>query len=692
MNAPPRRQPELLPSACPHDCPSTCALEVERLAPDRIGRIRGASDNPYTAGVVCAKTARYAERVHHPARLTQPMRRIGEKGAGRAAFRPISWDDALDLVAEGLARAAQRHGSEAVWPYYYAGTMGLVQRDGIDRLRHVMKYSHQKTTICNGLSDPGWTAGAGVKRGVDPREMALSDLIVIWGSNVVATQVNVMTHVARARKQRGAKLVVVDPYRNGTAQQADMHLAVRPGTDGALACAVMHVLFREGFADRDYMARYTDAPDELEAHLATRGPNWAAPITGVPVDEIVAFARLYGATRRSFLRIGYGFSRSRNGSHNLHAVSCLPAVTGAWRHEGGGALYSNASLYRIDNTLIRGKDRMDRSLRTLDMSRIGPVLTGDKRDIGDGPPVAALYIQNTNPMVVAPEQNRVREGFRRDDLFVAVHEQFLTETAAMADVVLPATMFVEHDDIYAGGGHTFLQVTKKIIEPPGACRSNHEVNCAIAKRLGAEHPGFDVTAWQLIDATLRASGLPDAETAYKMRWIDCALPFERMHFLDGFGHKDKRFHFKADWAAIGALHAGMPAFPDHFDVIDKATTEHPFRMVTAPARSFLNTSFTETPGSQAREGRPTALVHPEDCAALGVGEGDRLRLGNRRGSVVVRAKPFDGLQKGVVIVEGIWPNGAFEEGIGINALTSADPGRPRGGAVFHDTAVWLRRG
>ena len=634
---------------------------------------------------------RRTERVHHPARLTEPLQRVGEKGGGRAAFRPIGWDDALDLVAEGLARAAQRYGSEAVWPYYYAGTLGLVQRDGIDRLRHVMRYSHQKTTICTGLSDPGWVAGAGVKRGVDPREMAEADLIVIWGSNAVATQVNVMSHVSRARKARGAKLVVVDPYRNGTAEAADLHLAVRPGTDGALACAVMHVLFKEGYADRAYLARYADVPDELETHLATRGPDWAAPITGLDADAIVAFARLYGTTKRSFLRIGYGFSRSRNGSHNLHAVSCLPAVTGAWQHRGGGALYANGALYRIDDTLIRGKDRLDRSLRTLDMSRIGPVLTGERADLGDGPPVAAMFIQNTNPMAVAPESLKVRDGFKRDDLFVAVHEQFLTETAAMADVVLPATMFVEHDDIYKGGGHTFLQVTRKIVEPPGTCRSNHEVLCALAKRLGAEHPGFEMTAWELIDATLRASGLPDAETAHAMRWIDCALPFERMHFLDGFGHKDRRFHFKADWAAIGALHEGMPALPDHFACIDAATPEHPFRMVTAPARSFLNTSFTETPGSQAREGRPTVLVHSDDCRALGLGAGDRVRLGNRRGSVVVRAKPFDGLQPGVVVVEGIWPNAAFEEGLGINALTSADPGPPNGGAVFHDTAVWARR-
>ena len=392
--------------------------------------------------------ARYAERQHHPARLSQPLRRIGEKGAGLDAFRPISWDTALDEVAEALTRAAQRHGSETVWPYYYAGTMGLVQRDGINRLRHVMRYSREDLTICNALSDAGWLAGVGAKRGVDGREIAKSDLIVVWGGNPVSTQVNVMTHIATARRERGARLVVVDPYRTATAERADLHLAPLPGTDGALACAVMHVLFKEGYADRAYMVRYTDDPAGLEAHLATRDPAWAAGITGLSEDEIVDFARLYGRAKRSYIRVGYGFSRSRNGSAQLFAVSCLPAVTGAWAYEGGGALYSNLGLVAIDHTLIEGLDRLDPITRMLDQSRIGPVLTGDPRDLGDGPPVSALFVQNTNPMVVAPESRLVHRGFARSDLFVCVHEQFMTETAAMADIVLPATTFLEHDDIY----------------------------------------------------------------------------------------------------------------------------------------------------------------------------------------------------------------------------------------------------
>ena len=678
-------------SACPHDCPSTCALEVERLSSDRVGKVRGGRHNPYTAGVICAKVARYADRVHHPDRLTQPLFRVGDKGVGRATFRPIGWEEALDLLAERFVQAAQRHGPEAVFPYFYAGTMGLVQRDGIQRLRHVMGYSRQLSTICVGLSDAGWIAGAGVKRGLDGREIADADLVVMWGGNPVNTQVNVMTQIARARKERGAKLVVVDPYRTGTAEQADLHLMLRPGTDGALAAAVMHVLFRDGYADRAYMTRYTDVPEELERHLAARTPDWAAAITGLSSEEIVRFAQLYGATKRSFLRLGYGFTRSRNGAANMHAASCLPAVTGAWQHPGGGALYSNTGLYPIDRSLIEGLDRLDRTVRRMDQSRLGPILTGDKRDLGEGPPVTAMLIQNTNPMMVCPEHMKVREGFSRPDLFLAVHEQFMTETAAMADLVLPATTFLEHDDFYIAGGHTFLQVARKAIEPVGQARSNHDLLCALARRLGADHRGFEMTAWQLIEATFNASGLPDPASVYEQGGHDCAQDFETRHFLNGFAHPDGKFRFKPDWSEIGPCHERMPALPDHMAVIDEAEPERPFRLVTAPARSFLNSTFTETSASREREGRPTALVHPQDCARLGITEGDLVRISNRRGSVLVHARPFPGLQPGVLVVEGIWPNAAFVGGVGINALTSADAGFPAGGAVFHDTAVALAR-
>jgi anaerobic selenocysteine-containing dehydrogenase len=674
-------------SVCPHDCPSTCALEVEVLGNNRIGAVHGARDNSYTAGVICAKVARYAERIHHPDRLMHPLQRTGPKGSGQ--FKRISWDEALDRIGERFQDATAKHGAEAVWPFFFAGTMGLVQRDGINRLRNVMRYSRQKMTICTTLPEIGWLAGVGQSRALDPREMAKSDLIVVWGGNPVATQVNVMTHVTRARKERGAKVVVIDPYKTPTAAVADIHLAPRPGTDGALACAVMHVAFRDGYADRAYMARYTDVPTALEAHLATRGPAWASGITGLPVAEIESFAKLYCSTQRSFLRLGYGFARGRNGAANMHAVSCLPAVTGAWQHEGGGALWSNRGMYGWNKSLIEGLDAVDTRVRVLDMSRVGSVLTGDRSELGDGPQVHAMIIQNQNPLDVCPDSNRVRRGFAREDLFVATHEQFMTETCRWSDIVLPATMFMEHDDLYQAGGHSHIQIGPKLIDPPGECRSNHEVIQALAARLGAKHPGFAMTAMELVDATLKLSGKPDAETVLRERWIDIMPNWEDSHFLTGFPTKDKRFHFAPDWAALGANHAGMPSLPDHMPFIDDAGPDRPFRLVTAPARSFLNTSFSEMPSGRKREGRPTVIVHPSDAAALGVTDGAKVRLGNARGEVVLHAKVAEGSQPGVLIAESVWPSECFEGGIGINALTSDDPGPPAGGAVFHDTAVWM---
>ncbi|MDP6345520.1 MAG: molybdopterin oxidoreductase family protein [Alphaproteobacteria bacterium] len=691
MNA----KPEIRYSACPHDCPSTCALEVERLDDHTIGRVRGAGDNAYTAGVVCAKVARYAERIHHPDRLTRPLRRRGGKGSGD--FQPIAWDDALDEVAEAFLGIEQRHGAEAIWPYFYAGTMGLVMRDGINRLRHAKKYSGMHPTICVMSAWNGFIAGTGSLAGADPREMAEADCLVIWGTNPVNTQVNVMTHAARARKQRRATIVHIDTYRNGTAEQADMFLCVRPGTDGALACAVMHVLFRDGHANRDYLEKYTDCPAELEAHLREKTPAWAEAITGVPAAEIEAFASLVGTTPKTFLRLGYGFSRQRNGVVNMHAASCIAAVTGSWLEKGGGAFHNNGAIYHWDKSMIEGLDVLDPAVRVMDQSRIGPVLTGDGRDLGDGPPVEGLLIQNTNPMRVAPEHNLVRRGFARDDLFVCVHEQFMTETAQAADIVLPATMFLEHDDVYQGGGHQYITLGPKVVEAPGDCRSNHQVIVALAKRLGASHPGFGMTPWELIDWTLRASGWGDVETLRRERWIDCQPEFAQAHYLDGFAHPDGKFRFAADWSAVlphgfgpeGAPDS-MPKLPDHWPAIEEATAEMPYRLVTAPARNYLNSTFTETPTSQQREGRPTVLIHPEDAGALGIAEGDRLRLGNDRGEVVVPAELFDGLRRGVVVVESIWPNAAFEDGNGINVLTGADPVAPAGGAAFHDNRIWIR--
>ncbi|MFL5002661.1 MAG: molybdopterin-dependent oxidoreductase, partial [Xanthobacteraceae bacterium] len=610
----------------------------------------------------------------------------------------ISWDAALDLVAENFLAAERRDGAQAVWPYYYAGTMGLVMRDGINRLRHVKKYSGFHSTICVNPAYSGFAAGTGRVAGPDPREMAQSDLVVIWGTNAVSTQVNVMTHAVRARKERGAKIVAVDIYMNGTMEQADLAVLVRPGTDAALACAVMHCLFRDGKADWDYLDRYTDAPRELVEHLRTRTPEWAAALTGCPVETIEAFAALVGERKRAYFRLGYGFSRSRNGAVNMHAASCIPAVTGAWRYPGGGAFHNNADIYHWNKSMIEGHDARDRSVRMLDQSRIGAILCGDADALADGPPVTALLIQNTNPVSVAPDQDRVKRGFARDDLFVCVHEQFMTETARVADIVLPATMFLEHDDIYQGGGHQYIVLGAKAIEPPGQCRSNHEVIVSLAQRLGANHPGFRMTARELIDWTLRNSGWGTLDELAAGRWIDCQPDFASAHYLKGFAWPNGKFRFKPDWPNVpfrSPCRAGpvdfMPTLPDHWPVIEDADARHPFRLATSPARNFLNSTFNETATSRAKEVRPTVMIHPADAARLGIAEDDKVVLGNARGEVRLHAKLFAGVRRGVLIAESIWPNDSFEDGRGINTLTGADAIAPYGGAAFHDNKVWVRR-
>ena len=694
MNA--RAKIELRHSTCPHDCPSACALDVEVIDGSAIGRVRGSKLQTYTAGVVCAKVARYAERIHHPERLIHPLKRIGAKGSGQ--FERISWDEALDTIAERFNKAERDFGAQSVWPYYYAGTMGLVMRDGINRLAHAKKYSRFWATICATVAWAGFAAGTGKVAGVDPREMAKSDLIIIWGTNAVATQVNVMTHASRARKERGAKIAAVDVYDNATMKQADIKIILRPGTDGAFACGVMHALFRDGYADLAYLDRYTDCPAELEAHLASRTPEWASAICGVPVPEIEAFARAVGETKRSFFRLGYGFTRSRNGAVQMHAAACIPAVTGAWQYEGGGAFFNNGAIWKFDKTLIEGLDVLDLNTRRLDQSKIGRILTGDPVALKGGSPVKAMLIQNTNPMTVAPEQDLVRRGFGRDDLFVAVHEQFMTETAQMADIVLPATMFMEHDDLYYGGGHQHISVGAKLIEPPGECRSNHEVLRELAKRVGAEHRGFEMSARDIIDETLCVSGKGGIEALEAELWRDLQPDFQTSHYLDGFAHADKKFHFKADWTNIALSNDGlmgawqkMPSLPDHWSVIEEADDEHPFRLATSPSRNFLNTSFTETPSSKKREGSPCVMMHPADAAAIGIADGDLAVLGNQRGVTKLTVKLFSGLRRGVLVAESVHPNHAHIGGQGINILTGAEAIAPHGGAAFHDNKVWVRK-
>jgi anaerobic selenocysteine-containing dehydrogenase len=666
-------------SVCPHDCPSTCALDVDIIDERTIGRVHGAKDDPYTAGVICEKVARYAERIHHPDRLTHPMRRVGKKGAGQ--WQQIGWDEAFDEIVTRWEAIEAEFGAEAIWPYFYAGTMGHVHRDGIARLRHARGYSEQYDTICTGAAWPGYLAGTGLLAGPNPELMAEADCVVIWGTNAVNTQVNVMTHAMRARKDRGARIVAVDIYMNGTMEQADMPILLRPGSDGAFALAVMHVLLRDGLADRAYLARMTDFDAEIEAHIMLRTPEWAAEITGVPVTQIEAFAHLVGTTPKTYFRLGYGFARQRNGGTNMHAALCIPAVTGAWQHRAGGAFHSNSGGWHLDKSLIEGN-----------------VLTGDLKALKTPTPVKALFIQNTNPVNVAPEQELVRAGFARDDLFTVVHEQFMTETAEMADIVLPATMFLEHNDYYRRGGHTRILIGQKLVDAPGECRSNFEVVNELLRRLGAKDESLELTDRQMVAETLRRSNYGELDDIVKTGFIELDVSEEKARFADGFAFSDKKFKFRPAWREI-AKRKGylwtidpdqMPELVDYWDINEKATAETPFKFATSPSRGFLNSTFSETLGSQKRQPTPTVLIRPDDAGANGIASGMKVVLGNARGQVELTAEIFDGLPPGVLIAEGLHRNVSHGNGKGINTLISSDQVPPFGGVAFHDATVWIR--
>jgi anaerobic selenocysteine-containing dehydrogenase len=668
-------------SACPHDCPSTCALEVELLPDGKTGRYRGAPDHPYTRGVLCTKVARYADRAHAPNRLMQPLRRTGPKGSGQ--FSPISWDEAMDDIGNRFGGIIASHGAEALWPYYYAGTMGWIQRDSIQALRRRFGMSEQKRTFCTTIVGAGWTAGMGSEKGRDPLAMLKSDLIIVWGANSVATNIHAFSLAQEARKQRGAKIIVIDPYRSPTAALADLHLPLIPGSDAALACAVMHIAFRDGLADRAYLAAHTDFPAGLEAHLAARSPAWAAALTGLSTEQIEAFAALYLATPNAYLLTGYGLSRGRNGASTVHAVSCLPAVSGAWKHPGGGAFWAyGAPVYGfINRTPVQG---VPVPVRELDMSRMGAALTGhltgDRSELQDGPPVMGLLIQNTNPAVVAPNSGLVRQGLLREDLFTVVHEQFMTDTALLADIVLPATQFIEHDDLYVAGGHATLQLGPKLIAAPGLCRSNLEVNNEIARRLGATEPRFSQTARDLIDEVLATSGLGSYEELQRRRWIDLTPPAETAPF----GHADGRFRFAPDWQ-------GLPPLPDHAGLDARTDAAHPFKLIAPPARNFLNTTFSQVDRWRQKEERPYLRLTAATAAAYGISPGDAVTIGNRQGEVTLTAQIADGQADSVLVAEGLWRNGDFKGGSGINTLVSDEAAAPKGGAIFHDTSVWLKR-
>jgi anaerobic selenocysteine-containing dehydrogenase len=678
-----------LPSVCPHDCPSQCALQVTVEA-GRITDVTGDPGHPFTRGVICGKVHHYAERVYGTTRVARPLRRVGPKGEGR--FEPVGWDEAVDEIAHRWRRTIAQWGAEAILPFSYGGTLGIVQTLAGHPLFHALGASRLDRTICVSTAYAGWRGTLGTVTGSDSEQMVDSDLIVLWGINASHTHINAMTLVKQARR-RGAFVVCVDPYRTPTARQADWHLMPRPGTDGALALGVMHVLIGEGRVDRDYIQRATLGFTALARHVKQYDPERVAAITGLAAEDVVAFARRYGATRAAFIRVGIGLSRHDNGGMTCRIIACLPALTGAYAHPAGGALLASSSAFGLSNAALERADLTPAPApRVINMIQLGRALT----DPDLAPPVKALYVYNANPASVVPNQELVLRGLAREDLFTVVHEQHLTDTTDYADLVLPATTSMEHTDCYKSYGHFYMQLARPVIAPEGLARSNWEVTRLLARAMGLRDPHFGKSEDDLIREAL-ASGDPSVEGITLERLerehsvrLRVGRPY--LPFADGAPTPSGKVEFLSETLA----RAGLPALPTYTPLVEgpehiELTRRYPLQCIVPPNRFFLNSSFSQSELMRRRQRGPAVLLHPADGAARGIRSGDAVRVRSARGEARFTAELTDDTREGVAVVEGIWWSKHQPGGRGVNALTDDRTADMGGGPALHSNLVQVER-
>jgi anaerobic selenocysteine-containing dehydrogenase len=664
--------------ACPHDCPDTCAL-VTTVENGVATQVRGNPAHPMTAGVLCTKVSRYTERTYHPERVRTPLRRVGPKGAGR--FEPVTWDEALTDIAQRLSAIAARD-PQAILPYSYAGTMGLVQGEAMaGRFFHRLGASLLDRTICASAGGEGLTHTLGGKLGMKVEFFAESRLILIWGSNSIASNLHFWRLAQQARRD-GAKLVCIDPRRSETAEKCDVHLQIQPGTDAALAFALMHELIVHDWLDHDYIARHTLGWDALRERATQWSPERAAAVCGVPAAQIRALARDYGTTQPAAIRLNYGMQRVRGGGNATRAIACLPALTGAWRHRAGGLLMSNSARFPARRDVLQRPDLLaSRKPRKLNMSTVGDDLLRPA-SAEFGPRVEALIVYNSNPVAVAPDSSQVVRGFARDDLFTVVLEHFQTDTADYADYVLPATTQLEHWDIHATYGHTDVVLNRPAIAPVGQALPNTEIFRRLAARMGYTEPCFAED-----DESLCRAAFGDAIDFDRLLAQGFApLPVPDAPFADGgFQTPSGRCEFFSERLA----RLGLDGLPDHLPNYEVAgsSARYPLAMISPPARHFLNSTFVNVKSLRDIEGEPVLEISAEDAAARGITSGRVVRVFNDRGDYHCQAVVSDRARPGVVNGLGVWWRKLGLRGTNVNELTSqklTDLGRA---PVFYDCLV-----
>ncbi len=673
--------------ACPHDCPDTCALRVT-VENGRAIKVEGDPEHPTTHGVLCTKVARYLERTYSDARVLHPLQRIGGKGEGK--FRRIGWDEALDTIATRFGDiAASPDGPQAIVPYSYAGTMGLLQYGSMDRrFFHRLGASLLDRTICATAGKAGYVATIGAAIGIDMEQFENARLIIIWGSNPIVSNLHLWSRVQEA-KRRGAKLIAIDPYRSLTAEKCHLHLPLLPGTDAALALGMMHVLIGENLIDRDYIDRYTLGFEQLRSRVLDYPPQRVAAITGLSVNQIVALARDYGTIRPAAIRLNYGMQRHAGGGMAMRTAACLPALVGAWRDPAGGALLSSSGTYPVNTAALERPDLIWNTPRTINMSTIGDALL----DAGD-PPIRGLFVYNSNPVAVAPESARVVAGFARADLFTVVHDVFLTDTADYADIVLPATTQLEHIDIHSSYGHLYALANNAAIAPLGEAKPNTEVFRLLAARMGFDDPCFresdeEMARYAFVADHPRAQGI-SWQTLKEKGWQRLNVPSPFAPFATGnFPTPSGKCEFYSQSLADQGLDP-LPTFtpPRESMASDPALAKkYPLAMLSPPARNALNSSFANLPVFLDAEKVPSVEIHPEDAAARGIGDGERVRAFNDRGAMSAVAKVTDKARPGVVVARSIWWRKLSPDGTNANMLTGqalTDMGRA---ATFYDVLV-----
>ena len=681
-SATPAAETETVRGACPHDCPDTCAL-LTTVQGGVAVRVAGNPDHPPTDGALCTKVSRYTERTYHPERILQPLRRVGPKGSGR--FEPVGWDEALDTIAARLSAIAARN-PEAIVPYSYAGTMGLVQGEGMAaRFFHRLGASHLDRTICAAAGGEGLIHTLGAKVGMKMPFFAESKLILIWGSNPIASNLH-FWRLAQQAKRAGARLVCIDPRRSETADKCHEHLQLLPGTDAALALALMHELIVHDWLDHDYIARHTLGWEALRERALQWPPARAAAVCGLPEAQIVQLARDWGTTQPAAIRLNYGMQRVRGGGNAVRAVACLPALTGAWRHRAGGLLLSSSGHFPVHRAALHRPDLLGtRTPRTINMSTIGDDLLREASP-AFGPKIEALVVYNSNPVAVAPESARVVQGFAREDLFTVVLEHFRTDTADHADIILPATTQLEHWDIHTSYGHTDVLLNRPAIAPVGQARPNTQVFRDLAARMGFTEPCFADD-----DETLCRAAIGDArDFDLLLAHGFASLPVPDAPFADGgFPTPSGKCEFFS--ARLAAQ--GLDGLPDHLPNFEgpDGDARYPLAMISPPARNFLNSTFVNVQSLRDIEGEPLLEIHPDDAAARGITGGELVRVFNERGVYHCKAEVSGRARPGVVNGLGIWWRKLGPRGTNVNELTSqrlTDLGR---GPVFYDCRVEVAR-